>query len=93
MTRLRGYIPTMLMLVTLMFSTTAANAGIVIGGRTDAATTTSTECSETTLTGLLGELASFARTGIVIGGRLGIVIGGRTESCSTVSSVGIIIGG
>lgn len=91
MTKLRGYIPTMLMVVTLMFGATAANAGIVIGGRAEA-TTTSSACEETTLTGILSELVSFVRTGIVIGGREGIVIGGRTE-CTTTASFGIVIGG
>ena len=92
MTKLRGYIPTMLMAVTLMFGATAANAGIVIGGRAEATTTTSNTCQETTLTGILSDLVSFARTGIVIGGRAGIVIGGRTE-CMTTASFGIVIGG
>jgi hypothetical protein len=82
----------MLMVVTLMFGTTAANAGIIIGGRTEAATTTSSTCEGTTLTGVLSDLASFASTGIIIGGRDGIIIGGRTE-CTTTASFGIIIGG
>jgi hypothetical protein len=82
----------MLMVVTVMFGATAANAGIVIGGRTEATTTTSSACQETTLTGILSDFASFARTGIVIGGRDGIVIGGRTE-CTTTASFGIVIGG
>ena len=95
MTKLRGYIPTMLMVVTLMFGTTAANAGpgIIIGGRAESTTTNSSStCESTTLTGILSDLADFARTGIIIGGRVGIIIGGRTE-CTTTASFGIIIGG
>jgi len=82
MTKLRGYIPTMFMAVTLMFGATAANAGIIVGGRTTEETA-STE-STTTLTGVLLDLVNFATTGIIVGGRDGIIVGGRD---------GIIVGG
>lgn len=94
MTKLRGYIPTMLMLVTLMFGTTAANAGIIVGGRTSAETKDTNPCEETktdySFTGLLESLATFAKTGIIVGGRTGIIVGGRTSSQDT---CGIIVGG
>ncbi len=92
MTKLRGYIPTMLMLVTVMFGTTAANAGIITGGRAAETTSTTTCEGTTTLTGLLSQLASFARTGIITGGRVGIITGGRQSTCSIENS-GIITGG
>src|SRR5690349_14522671 len=89
MTKLRGYIPTMLMLVTLMFGTTAANAGIIIGGKSATGGDTN-PCEEPTSTDILSELVSFAKTGIIIGGKTGIIIGGKTSSQDT---CGIIIGG
>ena len=100
MTKLRGYIPTMLMLVTVVFGTTAANAGIITGGRTADSTSTATCGETTTLTGLLSEFAAFAsvgiitggRDGIITGGRDGIITGGREATCST-ENFGIITGG
>jgi len=80
MTKLRGYIPTMLLLVTLMFGATAANAGILVNGRSAATTTTTTTTttSETTTTedtSLVGILVNgvasavtFVRTGILVNG-------------------------
>ena len=88
MTKLRGYIPTTFLLVTLLFGTTATNAGIIIGGRVD---TEPSPCEEQdTLKGLFDAAVTFAKTGIIIGGRNGIIIGGRVESQDT---CGIIIGG
>ncbi|MDI1243477.1 MAG: hypothetical protein PSX80_16305 [bacterium] len=84
MTKLRGYIPTMLMLVTLMFGATAANAGIIVGGRTDGATssTDTNPCEEKT--DPLSSVLDFVKAGIIVGGRMGIIVGGR---------MGIIVGG
>lgn len=93
MTKLRGYIPTMLMLVTLMFGATAANAGIIVGGRTAADSEKTNPCEETkdpSLSGILSELVGFAKSGIIVGGRMGIIVGGRTSDQDT---CGIIVGG
>jgi hypothetical protein len=93
MTKLRGYIPTMLMLVTLMFGATAANAGIIVGGRASADSDKTNPCEETkddSLSGILTELVGFAKSGIIVGGRLGIIVGGRTSDQDT---CGIIVGG
>ena len=73
MTKLRGYIPTMLLLVTLMFGATAANAGILVNGRTEAAATTSaTTTEDTSLVGILvngvASALTFVRTGILVNG-------------------------
>ena len=73
MTKLRGYIPTMLMLVTLMFGATAANAGILVNGRSTTTTTTETTSNEdTSLVGILvnglTSAATFVRTGILVNG-------------------------
>ncbi|HQU91402.1 MAG TPA: hypothetical protein PLK77_03855 [Pyrinomonadaceae bacterium] len=87
MTKLRGYIPTMLMLVTLMFGTTAANAGIIVGGRTSEET-----ASTTTLSGVLIDIVTFATTGIIVGGRDGIIVGGR-DGIIVGGRDGIIVGG
>lgn len=87
MTKLRGYIPTTLMIATLMFGATAVNAGIIIGDRTSSATKDANSCEETktefSFAGLLETAATFAKTGIIIGDRNGIIIGDRN---------GIIIG-
>jgi hypothetical protein len=80
----------MLMLVTLMFGTTAANAGIIIGGRTGADTNPCEEKDGDAVKDLFESALTFAKTGIIIGGRTGIIIGGRTSSDDT---CGIIIGG
>ncbi|MEQ1763116.1 MAG: hypothetical protein ABL984_08230 [Pyrinomonadaceae bacterium] len=93
MTKLRGYIPTMLMLVTLMFGTTAANAGIIVGGR--AAADSDNPCEEKG--DLLGDLLEYAKAGIIVGGRMGIIVGGRTGIIvggkSSQDTCGIIVGG
>ena len=97
MTKLRGYIPTMLMLVTLMFGATAANAGIIVNGRTaDASTTTSDPCTEEeSLFGIivngLTAAASFAKTGIIVNGRSGIIVNGRSGGSN--DTCGIIVNG
>lgn len=71
MTKRKGYIPTMTMMLFLAFGSTIANAGIVITGRAAATETTAT-CTETkteTLVSYLSKIATFAKTGIVITGR------------------------
>ena len=86
MTKLRGYIPTTFLLVTLLFGTTATNAGIIIGGRVD---TEPSPCEEQdTLKGLFDAAVTFAKTGIIIGDRNGIIIGDRGSN----DTCGIIIG-
>ena len=72
MTKLRGYIPTMTMMLFLAFGSTIANAGIVITGRTASSTETTATCTETkteTVVSYLTALATFVKTGIVITGR------------------------
>lgn len=97
MTKLRGYIPTMLMLVTLMFGATAANAGIIIGGRTDAEPNPCEEKEGDAVKALFETALTFAKTGIIIGGRTGIIIGGKSsqDTCGIIigGKTGIIIGG
>lgn len=88
MTKLRGYIPTTLMLVTLLFGATAANAGIIITNRTGSETTkTEDPCTEEKGS-LLDAFATFLKTGIIITNRTGIIITNRTTSEET---CGIII--
>jgi hypothetical protein len=77
MTKLRGYIPTMLLLVTLMFGATAANAGIIIADRQGAAASDN-PCEGSTLTALADSVATFVKTGIIIADRGGIIIADRT---------------
>ena len=85
MTKLRGYIPTMLMLVTLMFGATVANAGIIITSRVNSATKTSDDpCKEEG--SILDTLATFM-TGIIITSRTGIIITSRSSQ----DTCGIII--
>lgn len=96
MTKLRGYIPTMLMLVTLMFGATAANAGIIVGGRESADSDKTNPCEEKT--DPLGSLLEYVKAGIIVGGRMGIIVGGRTGiivggRTSDQDTCGIIVGG
>lgn len=91
MTKLRGYIPTMLMLVTLMFGATAANAGIIITNRTETASTSTDgdPCKEddSSLSKFVGSVATFLKTGIIITNRTGIIITNRDSQ----DTCGIII--
>ena len=72
MTKLRGYIPTMLMLVTLMFGATAANAGILVTDRNG------DQSKETSLISLAGSVITFFQTGILVTDRSGILVTDRT---------------
>jgi hypothetical protein len=84
MTKLRGYIPTMLLLVTVLFGATAANAGIIVGDRQSAKdTNTCEETKEFSFRGFIETAAGFLKTGIIVGDRMGIIVGDRT---------GIIVG-
>jgi len=74
MTKRKGYIPTMTMMLLLAFGSTIANAGIVITGRSASTATTATTTE--TVVSFLSTIATFATTGIVITGRDGIVITG-----------------
>ena len=94
MTKLRGYIPTMLMLVTLIFGATAANAGIIVNGRDggDSLTTSSTTsdpCAEeeTSLVGIIVNGFSAARSFF----KDGIIVNGRSSSSE--EFCGIIVNG
>lgn len=78
MTKLRGYIPTMTMMVFLAFASTTVNAGIIVSDRATAKTDT---CGETTTTGyivdILTKFATFAKTGIIVSDRAGIIVSDR----------------
>jgi len=73
MTTLRGYIPTMLLLVTLMFGATSANAGILVTDRTGNASQT----QESSLIALAGSVVTFLQTGILVTDRTGILVTDR----------------
>lgn len=88
MTKLRGYIPTMLLLVTLMFGTTAANAGIIIADRQSSVSDDPCKEDDSIVTKLAYSVATFVKTGIIIADRNGIIIADRTSSQET---CGIII--
>jgi hypothetical protein len=96
MTKLRGYIPTMLLLVTVMFGATAANAGIIVGDRQSAKdTNTCEETKEFSLRGFIETAAGFLKTGIIVGDRMGIIVGDRkAETCGIIvgDRNGIIVG-
>lgn len=95
MRKLRGFIPTTALLVTLAFGSTVANAGIVVG---QIAETSDDPCKvETTtsvLTDLITTISRFAITGIVVGQSLetnktcGIVVGQAVET----NKGGIVVG-
>jgi len=87
MTKLRGYIPTMLMLVTLTFGATAANAGILITNRVESTTTKSDDPCKEEKGSIFDTIATFVKTGILITNRTGILITNRTSQ----DTCGIII--
>ena len=80
MTKVKGFIPTTLMLITLTFGATAANAGIIVGDRQAAKSSTSS-CEEPStdsfVYSFISSVATFARTGIIVGDRAGIIVGDR----------------
>lgn len=78
MTKLRGFIPTTLMLITLMFGATAANAGIIITNR--AAKEESCKTTESSIAEFFKSVSRFAITGIII-----------TNRAETQETCGIII--
>ena len=72
MTKLRGYIPTMTLMLMLLFGTTAANAGdgVIIGGRTQAASKDGVIIGgrDGVIIGGFKKVATFLTTGVIIGG-------------------------
>lgn len=96
MTKLKGFIPTTLMLFTLMFGATAANAGIIVGDRTGSTGKDETTCEKQenpgVVTSFLGKVATFFTTGIIVGDRTGIIVGDRTGIIVGDRTCGIIVG-
>jgi hypothetical protein len=101
MTKVNGFIPTTLMLITLAFGATAANAGIIVGDRKGATTSTTTceqPSTDSFLTSFIKSAATFARTGIIVGDRTGIIVGDRggiivgDRTSSSQETCGIIVG-
>jgi hypothetical protein len=79
----RGWIPAGFLAVALLFGSTAANAGIIIGGASN--TDSGDPCGDSTVDQLLN-----AATGIIIGGAgyTGIIVVDNSQT-----ACGIIIGG
>jgi hypothetical protein len=90
---IKGWIPTAILTVTMLFGATAANAGIIYGGY--APTPTQDPCGTQTAnsTGIIyGGLTGIIYggfTGIIYGGYTGIIYGGLASSTTT--SCGIIV--
>jgi len=85
----------MLLLVTILFGATAANAGIIIADR-QGLTKDSEPCKEESgLSTLVGAVASFVKAGIIIADRGGIIIADRSgiiiADRSSQETCGIII--
>ena len=93
MRSIKGWIPTAILTVTMLFGATAANAGIIYGGY--APTPTDNPCGTQTadnggiIYGGLTGIIYGGFTGIIYGGYTGIIYGGLTQPTST--SCGIIV--
>jgi len=96
MKKMKGYIPTVALMLTMVLCTSAAQAGIIVGDRAGALTQDD-PCSEKTtsqqILGIVTDLASFATGGIIVGDyagnqTCGIIVGDRTAQ----QRGGIIVG-
>lgn len=90
MKTLKGWITTTFLAVSLMASTTGANAGIIIAGATDTCTEPTKVESKQTSNSFSGILIA-GLTGILIAGFGGIIIAGAADESQT--NCGIIIAG
>ena len=90
---IKGWIPTAILTVTMLFGATAANAGIIYGGY--APTPTQEPCTSQAngnggiIYGGLTGIIYGGFTGIIYGGYTGIIFGGLTSSTPT--NCGIIV--
>ncbi len=92
MTTLKGWITTTCLVALLMLSTTAANAGIIVGGVTDTCTAdTKVEYKGGIIVGGFTGIIVGGLTGIIVGGLTGIIVGGAVEEPTV--NCGIIVGG
>jgi hypothetical protein len=96
MKKMKGYIPTVALMLTMVLCTSAAQAGIIVGDRTGALTQDD-PCSDKTtsqqILGIVTDIASFATGGIIVGDyagnqTCGIIVGDRTAQ----QKGGIIVG-
>ena len=90
MTTLKGWITTTFLVLSLMISTTGANAGIIIAGEMDTCTEP-TKVEAPATQDDLGGIIIAGITGIIIAGLTGIIIAGAAEEPQT--NCGIIIAG
>ena len=98
MKKMKGYIPTVALMVTMAFGTSAAHAGIIVGDRTGSLAEDD-PCKEQTtseqIMGIFEGLASFATGGIIVGDfadpneTCGIIVGDRSGESA---GGGIIVG-
>lgn len=94
MRSIKGWIPTALLTVTILFGATVANAGIIYGGYAPTPKTEDPCVAQTNDNGgiIYGGLTGIIYggfTGIIYGGYTGIIYGGYASSSST--SCGIIV--
>lgn len=91
MTTLKGWITTTCLVAMLMVSTTAANAGIIVGGAVDTNCSQSVKGKGGIIVGGLTGIIVGGLTGIIVGGLTGIIVGGAAETPN--QDCGIIVGG
>ena len=94
MKKMKGYIPTVALMLTIAFGTSAAQAGIIVGDRTGIGD--DNPCEEKTGTELVGDIlggiATFVSGGIIVGDfadsndTCGIIVGDAADAG------GIIVG-
>ncbi len=92
---MKNTITTFTLAIVLMFGTTLANAGIIVGGRGEQA------CSKAKQERLAPGIIVGGRTtlgafvalleGIIVGGRDGIIVGGRQSEANCAEKSGILV--
>ena len=91
MKKMKGYIPTVALMLTMVLCTSAAHAGIIVGDRTGDPCQGKTTSEQ--ILGFVTDLASYATGGIIVGDyagndTCGIIVGDRTAA----QRDGIIVG-
>ncbi len=93
MKNLKNLMTAVTLLAVLVMGAISTNAGVLIGDRTAAENTCTTDTkfdAGIIISEIVGIIIG-GRVGIIIGGREGIIIGGRTETCQDQSRAGVLL--